>query len=339
MNKEVIIMNELDILNNAIYNLETEIPITWVWKTIANNKDIGIDGELNMTLNNKPILFMVEIKKDVRNHQLLNILNYNSEFQNFLLVAEKLFPKVKKELREHEVNYLEGNGNVYINQNDMFLYIDTNKTLKTKKDKGNRAFTKTGLKVIFHFLLDSQLINNTQREIAEITNVALGNIPLILNGLLETNFILKLNKNKYLINDYDELLNKWITAFEQTLKPKIFKQRFRFQNENQDWRAVLFNRDKTVWGGEPAGDILTNHLRPEKFIIYTRETVKDLMLNYRLIPDDEGDLWAYDLFWNSQFNENTAPAILVYADLMIGNDKRSKETANKILNEQIKPNL
>jgi len=66
------------------------------------------------------------------------------------------------------VNYLEGNGNAYINYNDRFLYIDTNKSLKTKEDKGNRAFTKTGLKVIFHFLLQPQLINKTQREIANI---------------------------------------------------------------------------------------------------------------------------------------------------------------------------
>jgi hypothetical protein len=169
--------------------------------------------------------------------------------------------------------------------------------------------------------------------------VALGNIPLIINGLLDTNFILKLNKNEYIINDYEELLNKWITEFEQTLKPTLFKQRFRFQNENQDWRAIQLNQEKTVWGGEPAGDILTNHLRPEKFILYTKETIKDLMLNYRLMPDDEGNIWAYDLFWNGQFNKNTAPKELVYAELMLGNDKRSKETANIILNERIKPNL
>jgi hypothetical protein len=41
------------------------------------------------------------------------------------LVDEKLFPKVKEELREHNVNFLEGNGNVYINHNEVFLYIDT----------------------------------------------------------------------------------------------------------------------------------------------------------------------------------------------------------------------
>lgn len=332
-------MKELDIFNNAIHNLEKDIPITWDWKTIAPNRDMGIDGELDITLNNKRILFMVEIKKDVKNHQILNILNYNKEFQNFLLVAEKLFPKVKEEFREHNINYLEGNGNVYINHNELFLYIDTNKTHKTKTYKGNRAFTKTGLKVIFHFLLNPQLINQTQRDIAKITNVALGNIPLIITGLLDTNFILKLNKNEYVINNYEELLNRWITEFEQTLRPTIFKQRFRFQNKNQDWRELQLNTEKTVWGGEPAGDILTNHLRPEKFILYTIETVKELMFNYRLLPDDEGDVWTYDLFWNTQFNKNTAPPALVYTELMIENDKRSKETANLILNEQIKPNL
>lgn len=331
-------MNEIDILNNAIHNLEKDIPIIWNWKNKDYNNDIGIDGELDLIINNQNILMVVEVKKDVKNHQLLNIIEYNNRFENFLLVAEKLYPKVKKELRENQVNYLEGNGNVYINKADIFLYIDTNKTTKTQKEKGNRAFTKTGLKVVFHFLLNPLLINQTQREIADITNVALGNIPLIINGLLENNFILKLNKNEYVINNYQELLNKWITEFEQTLKPTIFKQRFRFQNENQNWRALQLNTEKTVWGGEPAGDIMTNHLRPENFTLYTNETTRDLIINYRLLPDDEGNIWVYDKFWAMDFN-NIAPAELVYTDLMINDDKRSKETAKLIFDEYIQPNI
>lgn len=331
-------MNEIDILNRAIYNLEKEVPITWDWKTMDYNNDIGIDGELDMTINKQKMLLLVEVKKDVKNHQLYNIIKCNNRFENFLLVAEKLFPKVKKELRENQINYLEGNGNVYINKEDFFLYIDTNKTDKNQKEKGNRAFTKTGLKVVFHFLLDPQLINQTQRDIVDVTNVALGNIPLIINGLLENKFILKLNKNEYIINNYEELLNKWITEFQQTLKPAIFKQRFRFQNKNQNWRELQFNTEKTVWGGEPAGDIITNHLRPEKFTIYTKETTKDLMMNYRLLPDDEGDIWVYNMFWKTNF-KNTAPKELVYTDLVIEGDKRSKETAKLIFDEYIKPNI
>jgi hypothetical protein len=332
-------MNEIEILNNAIHNLEKNVPLNWEWKAIDNNKDKGVDGELSITLNNQKRIFFVEIKKDVKNHQLFNILNYKNKFTHFLLVAEKLYPKVKQELRENRVNYLEGNGNVYINTDDLFLYIDTNEVAKTQKEKGNRAFTKTGLKVIFQFLLKPKLINQTQREIAEITNVALGNIPLIINGLLETNLIVRLNKNEYVINNYEELLNKWITEFEQTLKPTLFKQRFRFQNKDKDWRTLQLNTDKTVWGGEPAGDIITNHLRPEKFTLYTKETTKDLILNYKLLPDDEGEVAVYDMFWNNDYDKNTAPKELVYTDLMITDDKRCKETAKLIFNEHIQPNL
>ena len=331
-------MNEIDILYTAIHNIEKDIPVVYNWKTIDNKNNIGIDGELKLTVNNQKTLMMVEIKKDVKNHQMLNIIELNNQFENFLLVAEKLYPKVKKELRENNINYMEANGNIYINKENFFLYIDTNKTAKNQKEKGNRAFTKTGLKVVFHFLINTQLLNETQREIAERANVALGNIPLIINGLLENNFILKVNKNEYVINNYEELLNKWITEFEQTLKPTIFKKRFRFQNENHDWKTLELNTNKTVWGGEPAGDMITNHLRPEKFTLYTKENPKDLMMNYRLLPDDEGNIWVYEKFWTTDF-EDIAPKELVYADLMINADKRSIETAKLIFNEYIQPNL
>ena len=62
------------------------------------------------------------------------------------------------------------------------------------------------------------------------------------------------------------------------------------------------------------------------------------MINYRLLPDDEGNIWVYDKFWTMDFN-NIAPAELVYTDLMINDDKRSKETAKLIFDEYIQPNI
>ncbi len=235
------------------------------------------------------------------------LIENKNRLKDFLLIAGKLYPKTKKELRENNINYIEANGNAYINKNDVYLFIDTNKPLKTQKEKGNRAITKTGLKVVFHFLLDAELINRTQREIADITDVGLGNIPQVINGLLETNYLLKLNTKEYIINNYQELLNKWITEFDQTLRPTLFKQRFRFQNRNQNWKDIQLNTDKTLWGGEPAGDILTNHLRPEKFTLYTTETNKDLMINYKLIPDGDGEIFVREMFWNNNFNDETVP--------------------------------
>ena len=57
------------------------------------------------------------------------------------------------------------------------------------------------------------------------------------------------------------------------------------------------------------------------------------------MPDDEGEVAVYDMFWNNDFDTNTAPKELVYTDLMITDDKRCKETAKLIFNEYIEPNL
>lgn len=332
-------MKEEEIIYKAFDRLDKNIVIFLNWETKEKTDDMHIDGLLNFLINDHKFEFNVEVKKDVKNHQLYNLIENKNHFKDFLLVAEKLYPKTKKELRENNINYIEANGNAYINKNDVYFFVDTNKPLKTQKEKGNRAFTKTGLKVVFHFLLNPELINKTQREIADITNVGLGNIPQIINGLLETNHLIKLNKKEYIINDYEELLDKWITEYAQTLRPTLFKQRFRFQNRDQNWRDIHLNTDKTLWGGEPAGDILTDHLRPEYFTLYTTETNKDLMINYKLVPDKNGEIFVYEMFWNIKFNDKTVPNQLVYTDLMITNGRRCIETAKMIFDERIKPNI
>jgi DNA-binding MarR family transcriptional regulator len=43
--------------------------------------------------------------------------------------------------------------------------------------KEYRAFTKTGLKVLFYLLQHKEAINFTQREIADYADVGLGNTP------------------------------------------------------------------------------------------------------------------------------------------------------------------
>lgn len=148
-------MNENDIIHIALNALNQEISIEWDWNTVNGINDRGIDGVLTIGMNNRQFNFKTEIKKDLKNHQLFNIIHQKETTDDFLLVVGKLYPNVKRELRENNINYIEANGNAYIKEGD----INTNKTINAPRDKGNRAFTKTGLKVVFHFLLRPQLIN------------------------------------------------------------------------------------------------------------------------------------------------------------------------------------
>ncbi len=292
------------------------------------------DGLVVLIVDNQELDFFVEVKREIRPHQIEQIRAINNHYNNKLLViAEKIYPRVKQELRELMIPFLEVNGNLFLKREGIWIWIDTNPPVKLEKDKGNRAFTKTGLKVIFHFFLEHELINQTHRYIAAVTNVAVGNIPQIIDGLKRTGYIYPLNKDTYMWEDRRALLDRWITEYTTTLRPALFIRKYQVPN---DWKNITLTPEKSLWGGEPAADLLTGYLRPEEFILYTKETEKELILNYRFKPDPEGKLMVYQMFWDDNlYRETFVNPILIYVDLMIKGDKRCRETAKMILDDHL----
>lgn len=339
-------MEEEEIVHTAIENLNKDLGLKFDWKGLFNKtwdynhdfKDIEFDGVLELLYKNKKIEFDAIVKKELRTYLIDQIVDEAKKHENFLLITYKLYPGLKEKLRENFINYLEANGDMFINTEDVLLFFDTKKKIEHKEKIANRAFTPTGLKVVFEFLRDKALINKTQREIAEQADVALGNIPKVLRGLKDTGNVYKLNKKQYAFHDRKELLQLWIKEYHNTLKPTLEIGRYTTKRLD-NWKELTLNYAKTVWGGEPAADLLTNYLRPGVLTLYTEETKKDLMVNYGLMPDNDGDLIIYQKFWKNGETARTAPPILVYADLIITNDKRCIETANIIFNEHIEPKL
>jgi hypothetical protein len=320
-----------EIIDIALENLSNTTGITGHW-----DPEGPLDGRITLEINGQVHDFVVELKKELRQHQLQQIEYIHAQYENMILIAEHLFPKVKNQLRQKGLPYLEANGNVYLKKGDVYCFIDTNKAAIRKKETGNRVFTKTGLKVLFHFLLDKDLVNTTQRQIAETTMVGLGNIPLIINGLKDLGYLIPLRKNEFLWEKRGELLERWINEYATTLRPKLTLKRYVIPD---DWRKIELNNELTVWGGEPAADILTNHLRPGKYILYTNESNVNLIKNYRIIPDESGELEVLKLFWNNAYENNIAPPILVYAELTLEGGKRNMETAKIIYDKFILPKL
>lgn len=155
-----------------------------------------LDGKITLTIDGKEIKFNAEVKKEVRNHLLPPLTALAEKYPPLLLIAQTIYPKIKEELRKRNIGYLEANGNIYIKHNGTFLWIDINKPVKIQKEGGNRAFTKTGLKVVYQFLINELWVSKTYREIAEKAGTGLGNINNIIKGLKEDGFLLKLAKNE-----------------------------------------------------------------------------------------------------------------------------------------------
>ncbi|MGJ3236596.1 type IV toxin-antitoxin system AbiEi family antitoxin [Marivirga sp.] len=322
---------ENEIIHIAVENVQKQLPIQLLYK-----KKGQYDGVLIVQYNQLKFDFYVKLKREVRQYVIGELEDIQQNYKGVVLIAERIPAKVKVALRERKLAYIEANGNMYIEKDNIFLLIDANKPLQLAKDKGNRAFTKTGLKVLFHLLIKPELINKTQREIAEYTQVGLGNIPQVIEGLKETGYLLRLNKKEYAWENRKDLFFRWIEGYQTTLKPTLKKRRYQMR---KNWQEITLNDGIAVWGGEPAGDLLTNYLRPEKFILFTNEDQANLIRNYNLQPKKDGDLEVIEMFWNQDLNQKTAPPIIVYADLMMEGGKRNEETAEMIYNEQIQPNL
>jgi len=321
------------IANEAIENLLLNTGIRAKYKVLNKN---GIDGKITICLKPADIDFNIEVKREIRNHHLPALIDAAKQHPPLMLIAGYIFPALKERLRTNDIAYLEAPGNIYLKNKTHFIWIDTFKKVRKTKEEVNRAFTKTGLKVVFLYLLNDEYLNTPYREIAELAEIGLGNVNNIINGLKEQGFIIMLNNKKMTIANKKDLLEKWMGAYDTRLKPNLHIGNFKFlKNEDfLNWKKIHFKNKETQWGGEPAGDLFTNYLRPEILTIYTNETKQSLIKNYRLLPDPKGNVKVYQKFWKvDDTNMEIVPPVLAYTDLVNTGDKRCLETAQKIYDE------
>lgn len=320
-------MEEREIIETALENINLVLKVSGHWAEFPNKE---LDAYVTLNFQDGPITFETEIKIELREHFIQKLIYLGDKYPNFLLLAYRIYPKYKKLLQELGINYLEANGNAFIKKHGIFILIDNHPSLKELEGETNRAYTKTGLRVFFQLLLANTNLFATQRELAEQAGVALGNVPQVIKGLKKADLLLKKNEFGYQWKNKEEAISQWISGYRTALKPALFLGKFRLPND-KPWTEIPLITPRTKWGGEPGGDILTNYLRPEKFILFTDLKRIDFIKAARLTPDSNGEIELYETFWKKgDKEEKSAPPLLVYADLIINEDKRSLDTAQII---------
>jgi hypothetical protein len=297
-----------------------------------------IDETLTLYLNKRKTHWVIERKKEIREHQLMRIFNLKVMHKNLLVVAEYIPPKIRKLLLGKDIAYIDLACNTYFKYGRLFVFIEGNKKMRPMKSHKSRAFTKTGLKIIFAMLIRPELINNTYRDIANTTDIALDTIHKTINGLKQLGYIIQIDQQRKKIIRIKELFNKWIPEYDANLKPKLYLGKFKFlkPEDYNTWQNIHLT-NTTQWGAEPAAYLLTKYLNPEIFTLYTAENTIDLIKTYRLVPDEEGNIEIYQKFWHdNKDNYQIVPAELVYTDLTNTGDPRNLETAKLVYDEWLK---
>ncbi|VAW71847.1 hypothetical protein MNBD_GAMMA12-1787 [hydrothermal vent metagenome] len=345
---------EQAILENALQAMRCEAGL----HIDIEKVDVELDGyQVDALLKIEGVKnpFAAEVKKWAQQANLGALINQIKNLpEQGILIADYVDPKMAEKLRQAEVQFIDAVGNAYINAPPAYVYVKgnqkniTNKGLHTKIGT-NRAFEPTGLKVIFAFLCQPELVNAPYREIAEKAGVAVGTVGWVINGLKEVDLIrAKGNKQKRRITNYKKLLERWVEAYPERLRPKQWLGDFIADDPNW-WKGVELQQYAGYWAGEIAATKYTNYLKPQVATVYLNDNNLNKFLgDHRLrkaidlVGDKAAIVTLYRTFWpedlvdeDIETNKELVDPILVYADLVATGDTRNIEVARRIYDEYI----
>lgn len=305
--------------------------------TYSNSK-----RESNSIAQIKEERFIVDVKPEITQGNkgiVLQQLKDASREENLpvLLITKYIPSAIAKSFVEENINYIDAAGNCNIQHNNILLIIEGKKIERLPKTNQPRAFQEAGIKLIYSLLVNPDNINKSFRELSELAHISLGSVSAIVQELVDSKFLLK-TKNKKVLKNKIDLLKRWVIAYNDVFRPKLFVKRMNFINKSEysNWSSLDLSSvsEKTVWGGECAASIITQNLTPSNFTIYTDTTWQSVGKSLRLIPDDNGKIEILRLFYDIEEGNIVSP-LLTYADLMGSGDSRNIETAEIILNNEL----
>ncbi|MHB1275482.1 MAG: type IV toxin-antitoxin system AbiEi family antitoxin [Candidatus Humimicrobiaceae bacterium] len=324
-------------INEFNKNKEIQLEIDTEEEKIIN--DFEFDKLVKFKYQKENLLYCVEIKTNI-NNTITTLLLYRKETLPYplLLITKYVNNNQAEELKKNGIQFIDTAGNAYINYNPVYIFIKGNKPLDMLfKNTTYRVFEPSGLKIIYALLINPNLVKETYRYIAEITNVALGTVGWTMNDLIKLRFVMDMDKRGRKLLRYEELLKRWYIDYNEKLKPKLLINKF--TGPENWWINYNLNPEYAQWGGEVAAQKLTKYIKPQDIIIYAdREKYQNVVIENKLRKDVNGNIVFLERFWEldktKELQEIVDP-ILIYADLINTGNQRVLETAGKIYEEYI----
>ncbi len=321
---------EQQIVDKAIAAFTRQFPMTIEWEKSIEN---GVDGFLTFQNARLP----AEVKGDFRKQDLLKVFQQKVEYGNLIVIADFLPDALKTILKGQNINYLDTAGNAFIFFPPyLAIAVEGKKKAANNAILKDSAFTKTGLRVVFEYLKNDQLLQLPYRNIAAVAKVSLDTISQTNESLKQQGFIRQITNQQIALTDKKRLFEKWSDGYDNRIKPTLFYEKFSFLSVEAErkWKDLTLTA-QSCWGGEAAASVQTDFIRPAVFTLYTTESKADLMRHYRFKPDHKGNIHVYfpfvaiDLMQNG-VNKNFTHPILTYSDLLNSGDARNIEVAQKI---------
>jgi len=326
------------------------------WRVLAAEPAPGQhlpDALLEIGAGDRKTTFVVAIQQRPRTAQAGAYVTLLKQHRRpALLLADYVNPELAEKLRQHEICFLDTEGNAYLRGDGLLVWVAGRKNTRRIEieREARRAFQPTGLKVIFALLCRPELVEREYREIARVAGVALGTVQWVMRDLIEEGYVFRQGRTARRLVQLDRLLEAWALAYARDLQARLTLGRYETR-AFETWRELALADHRALWGGEAAAALMTDYLKPGTLTIWLEPPTPLLLAELGLRPDKEGRVTFRTIFWTPELAalvgegvttglpvavaRTTVPPALVYAELLAIGEARTLETATRIRDEWI----
>jgi len=253
-----------------------------------------------------------------------------------ILFAPYVSAEMAAVLLRQGINFVDKVGNCHLDLGGSYVAHVEGRKLRRPPDApgGMRA---PGFRLVFALLVEPDLLNSPIRHTAEAAGVSLGTASNVLRRLEHDRMIVRTKSRRHLVRP-DELVERWIAGYAETLRPQLFAGRFQTPDEDpptlEDRVAGMLGQDEAwAWGGAAAAFRLTRHYRSDETVLHVQGPSSDLPKRLKALPHRAGRLILLGVPGPLAFRGNTPRTVhplLIYTELVLTGSDRAREAASEL---------
>ena len=261
---------------------------------------------------------------------------------NWILFAPYVPSKIGQHLAEHKLSYADAVGNCHIElaAGGLLGHVEGKKPSRDVTTKS--AGRVPSHQLVFAVLARPALLREPVRQIALAAGIGKTAAAEQLLRLERQGLV---HRKRGVIVDKRALLERWLTAYAEVVRPAWLVGRYRPQAPDPEaverMIEAAWKTRSWVYGGAAAGWRMTKFYRGDDTVLHVNAPSDDALRQLRVIPDRTGPLTILRTPGTIAYDGTAARLahpLLVYTEMMTTTDPRAREAAAEIRERFLEPN-
>lgn len=312
------------------------------WSEVVLEDDLASGALVRAKVRDARLEFLLDAKADLGKSEGITTARVGRRARQIPVVFASAWIPAKRarKLRDQGVNYLDTAGNAYLDLDGLQVFRETLATPMVdpvRKPPAGGVFNASAVRVGLQLLLDPPLVGSNLRHMAALAGVSAPSAKFALDAFKADGWVVETGKHGRRLVEREGFLRKWAESYNQRYRPKHALGRYAMGPN-----PISLEGFDACWGGEPAADRLTHNLNFTEQVLYSHsKKIGPLLAKNRLKPDSRGEVDVVEACWGLDQEEpqGTAPAFVIFADLLNTRDPRCVEVAERIFETILRERL